>query len=152
MAGTDFVVRPMREKDLEEWHRLRTILWDANNDEDHKTEMLDILRYPDSQLVLVAGDGNEKLVGFLEASIRPFAEDCETDHVGYVEGRFVGGPYRHKGIGRELIATAELWARQKGCTEMASDAKIGNEQSIAAHSKLGYNETSRLVHLRKVLN
>ena len=151
MAGTDFAVRPLRENDLEEWLRLRMVLWDVNADEDHRTEMLDILRHPDSQLVLVADDGNGKLVGFLEASIRPFAEDCETDHVGYVEGWFVEAPNRQKGIGRELVAAAERWARQKGCTEMASDAEIGNEQSIAAHSRLGYKETSRLVHLRKEL-
>ena len=97
MAGTDFAVRPLRQNDLEEWLRLRKVLWDANDDDDHRTEMLDILRHPDSQLVMVADDGNAKLVGFLEASIRPFAEDCETDHIGYVEGWFVEGPHRRKG-------------------------------------------------------
>jgi hypothetical protein len=34
---------------------------------------------------------------------------------------------------------------------MASDAEIGNDLSLAAHLNLGYNETSRLVHLRKEL-
>lgn len=152
MAGSDVVVRPLLEDDLEEWLRLRKILWNANADEDHRSEMLDILGHPDSQLVLVAEDFDGKLVGFLEASIRPFAEDCETDHVGYVEGWFVEERHRRKGIGRELIIAAELWARQMRCTEMASDAAIGNEQSISAHSRLGYKETSRLVHLRKELN
>ena len=55
------------------------------------------------------------------------------------------------GIGRELVRQAEAWAREKGCTEMASDAEIGNEGSLAAHLNLGYSETSRLVHLRKDL-
>jgi hypothetical protein len=34
---------------------------------------------------------------------------------------------------------------------MASDAEIGNDASLAAHGQLGYVETSRLVHLRKIL-
>lgn len=152
MAPTDFAVRALRETDLEEWLRMRKVLWDGNDDFDHRTEMLDILGHPDTQLVLVADDGKGRLIGFLEASIRPFAEDCETDHVGYVEGWYVEGPHRRNGVGRELAAAAEQWARKKGCTEMASDAEIGNEQSIAAHARLGYKETSRLVHLRKELN
>ena len=151
MAETDFAVRPLDAQDLEGWLRLRKLLWDANDDEEHRTEMLDILAHPESQLVLVADGGDAKLLGFLEVSIRPFAEDCETDHVGYIEGWFVESDYRRKGIGRELVNSAERWARQTGCTEMASDAEFGNDQCIAAHSRLGFKETSRLVHLRKEL-
>jgi len=151
MAGTDFAVRPLDERDLEEWLRLRKLLWDANDDEEHRTEMLDILAHPESQLVLVAEGGDDKVLGFLEASIRPFAEDCETDHVGYIEGWFVESDHRRKGIGRELVNSAERWAGQTGCAEMASDAEVGNDQCIAAHSRLGFKETSRLVHLRKEL-
>jgi aminoglycoside 6'-N-acetyltransferase I len=152
MAATDFAVRPLRETDLDEWFRLRKALWDVNDEQEHRSEMLDILGHPETQLVLVAEHGNGRAVGFLEASIRPFAEDCETDQVGYIEGWFIEEPYRRNGIGRELISAAEEWARQKGCTEMASDVEIGNEQSLAAQSGLGYQETSLLVHLRKELN
>ena len=93
-----------------------------------------------------------KLVAFLEASIRPFVEDCETDHVGYLEGWFVESDYRQMGIGRKLVTAAENWARSSGCTEMASDSEIGNDLSLKAHQSLGYEETSRLVHLRKDLD
>ena len=53
--------------------------------------------------------------------------------------------------GRALVRNAENWARQKGCTEMASDAEVGNEGSLNAHTRLGYEITSKLVHLRKEL-
>jgi len=152
MAELQFVVRPMQESDLNEWFRLRKLLWDATADDDHQSEMWDIIEHTDSQLVLVADMGEGRLGGFLEVSIRPFVEDCETDHVGYLEGWFVDQIYRTMGIGRELVRHAEIWARQKGCTEMASDAEIGNDMSLAAHMRLGYEETSRLVHLRKELN
>lgn len=151
MPHSEFSVRPLREKDLDEWLRLRKTLWDENDEHDHRMEMLDILGHPESQLVLVADGGGGRLVGFLEASIRPFVEDCRTDNVGYLEGWFVEPDRRRNGVGRELVSAAEKWARQKGCTEMASDAEVGNDESIAAHAGLGYKETSRLVHLRKDL-
>ena len=151
MTEHNFIVRSLQEKDLSEWFRLRQMLWDELTEEEHQAEMLDIYEHTDSQLVLVAEKGDGKLIGFLEASIRPFVEDCNTDNVGYLEGWFVEPGYRRYGIGRDLVRNAERWARKKGCTEMASDAEVGNDLSLAAHLKLGYDETSRLVHLRKDL-
>ncbi len=151
MTANSFSVRPLAESDLAEWFRLRCLLWDELSEDDHKSEMLGIYEHPDSQFVVVA-DNDGRLVGFLEASIRPFVEDCETDHVGYLEGWFVEPEYRMHGVGRELVRAAENWARRKGCTEMASDSEIGNELSLDAHLKLGYEVTSKLVHLRKELD
>jgi aminoglycoside 6'-N-acetyltransferase I len=151
MTSPQLNVRPVTEADLSEWFRLRRKLWDATGDEDHKAEMLDILDHAETQLVLVAEAEEGKLAGFLEASIRPFVEDCESDNVGYLEGWFIDPDYRRLGLGSALVTAAEEWARGHGATEMASDAEIGNEPSLSAHIKLGYEETSRLVHLRKEL-
>ena len=151
MGDFEYTIRPLEEKDLNEWLRLRTLLWDEADEDDHRAEMVDIIEHSDSQFVAVADSGEGKLAGFLEASIRSFAEDCETDKVGYLEGWFVEDGYRQHGIGREMVAFAEKWARGHGCTEMASDAEIGNEVSLQAHTQLGYSETSRLIHLRKEL-
>jgi aminoglycoside 6'-N-acetyltransferase I len=151
MNPKQVTVRPLRETDLGEWLRLRKLLWDETGEDDHKSEMLDILDHYDSQYVLFAESGPGRLVGLLEASIRPYVEDCETDHVGYLEGWYVEPEFRKQGIGRELVRQAETWARERGCTEMASDAEIGNDLSLEAHLNLGYTETSRLVHLRKEL-
>jgi len=152
MTEQNFRVRPLTDDDIDEWFRLRKLLWDELTDEEHKTEMTDIYEHTDSQLVLIAETNNGKLIGFLEASIRPFVEDCETDNVGYLEGWFVEAAYRKNGIGGTLVEAAEDWAREKDCEEMASDAEVGNELSLTAHQKLGYQETSRLVHLRKILD
>lgn len=151
MTEQNFRVRPLAEKDFSEWFRLRKLLWDESSDDEHRTEMLDIYEHTETQFVLVAESENEQLVGFLEASIRPFVEDCHTDHVGYLEGWFVEPKYRQHGIGKRLVNAAESWAQSKGCTEMASDSEIGNDLSLRAHQNLGYEETSRLIHLRKEL-
>lgn len=151
MTDQNFRVRPVTEKDFSEWFRLRKQLWDESSDEEHRVEMADIFDHAETQLVLVAETDNRRLIGFLEASIRPFVEDCHSDHVGYLEGWFVEPNYRKSGVGRRLVAAAEDWARAQGCEEMASDAEIGNDLSLNTHLKLGYEETSRLVHLRKDL-
>jgi aminoglycoside 6'-N-acetyltransferase I len=151
MDSRQITVRQLEEKDISGWFRLRKMLWDQSTDDEHRAEMSDIYRNMETQLVVVAENSDGSLIAFLEASIRPFVEDCETDAVGYLEGWFVEADYRQTGIGGKLVAAAEKWARNKGCTEMASDSEIGNDLSLRAHQSLGYEETSRLVHLRKVL-
>lgn len=151
MTTANFNVRSLRETDIGEWLRLRKLLWDGSSDEEHKAEMMDIYEHTETQFVVVAEVGGGRLGGFLEASIRPFVEDCHSEQVGYLEGWFVEPEYRRSGIGRALVREAENWARRRGATEMASDAEIGNEMSLKVHLNLGYEETSRLVHLRKDL-
>lgn len=151
MATSDVMIRPLEESDLGEWLRLRQLLWEGSSEDDHKEEMYDIIEHADTQFVAVADAGGGRLVGFLEASIRTHVEDCETENVGYLEGWYVEEDFRHSGVGRQLVAYAEEWARAHGATEMASDAEIDNETSLKAHLSLGYQETSRLVHLRKVI-
>lgn len=151
MPDIELTIRPLAESDLSEWLRLRQMLWDGNGEDDQKDEMLEIIDDLESQFVAVADIGGGRLVGFLEASIRSHVEDCDTDNVGYLEGWFVEDEYRKHGIGAGLVAQAETWARNRGCTEMASDAEVDNLISLAAHQKLGYSETSRLVHLKKEL-
>ena len=151
MADTEYIIRPLSENDLSEWLRLRLRLWDELDENGHKREMVDIIENSDSQFVAVADVGDGRLAGFLEASIRSHVEDCDTENVGYLEGWYVDESYRRTGIGSNLVGYAEEWARQKGCSEMASDAEVGNEVSQRAHEHLGYIETSRLVHLKKEL-
>lgn len=150
MFDGNVIVRPIGESDLEEWFRLRCLLWDETPEAEHRAEMLGILDHYETQQVFVAA-ANGNLVGFLEAGIRPFVEDCYTDRVGYLEGWYVEKEHRRKGIGTELVRAAEQWASLNGCAEMASDAELGNQISAEAHTKLGYEETSRLIHFRKEL-
>lgn len=151
MSDQKFQVRRLKETDFADWFRLRKLLWDESTDDEHRREMHEIIEYEETQLVLIAETSDNKLIGFLEASIRPFVEDCTTDQVGYLEGWYVEPQFRRSGVGAVLVKTAEDWARKKGCREMASDSEIGNDISLKAHLKLGYEETSRLVHLRKDL-
>jgi aminoglycoside 6'-N-acetyltransferase I len=102
-------------------------------------------------VAFVSPRGEGGLCGFIEAAIRPFAEGCRTQPVGYIEGWYVDPDSRWRGIGRSLVTAAENWARSKGCKEIASDAEVSNLDSEEAHRRLGYVEVSRLVHFKKDL-
>ncbi len=110
MSDQEYAIRTFQEEDLGEWFRLRQLLWDETPDDDHQGEMMDIIEHSDSQFVSVADLGDGRLAGFLEASIRPFVDDCSSENVGYLEGWFVDPEFRRQGIGRKLVASAEKWA------------------------------------------
>jgi aminoglycoside 6'-N-acetyltransferase I len=142
-------IRPVKRDDRDSWLRMRDVLWPA---EDHGYE---IDRYFAAEVrepleVLIAFDGDA--IGFVELSIRPYAEGCETDRVAFVEGWYVEPDARGTGVGAALIRAAEEWARSQGCTEIASDTEVENVSSAAAHLALGFEETAVLRCFRKALS
>jgi aminoglycoside 6'-N-acetyltransferase I len=106
---------------------------------------------PESWACLVAVGSGEGVVGFTEVGLRNYAEGCRSSPVGYLEGIFVVESHRKRGVGRALLDAAEEWARQRGCTEMASDREIRNEMSGLFHTALGFEEVERIVCFRKSL-
>jgi ribosomal protein S18 acetylase RimI-like enzyme len=101
--------------------------------------------------VLIAFDERGAAIGFVELSIRPYADGCETDHVAYLEGWYVEPQTRRRGVGRALVRAAEDWAAARGCTEFGSDALVDNDVSAMAHRAVGFTETEQLRLFRKVL-
>jgi len=91
------------------------------------------------------------LLGFVEVSVRPYAEGCRTGRVGYLEGWFVEPGRRWRGVGRQLLAAAEEWARSQGCTELASDAEADDDASAAAHRAVGFADLGLVRCFRKDL-
>jgi aminoglycoside 6'-N-acetyltransferase I len=89
--------------------------------------------------------------GMLELSLRSVAEGCRTTPVPYVKGWYVVPEARQRGVGRYLMTAAEMWARDRGYAEMASDALLENVVSERAHLALGFAEVERAIHFRKVL-
>lgn len=149
--------RPVTLADRTEWLRMRMTLWPDADVQQVTRDVRQFLTAPDParlptlHAVFVVPRPTGGLCGFVEVSIRTYAEGCETNRVGYIEGWYVDPDQRGQGIGRQLIAASEAWARSQGCTEMASDAELTNTASQAAHQRLGYEEVGRTVHFRKVL-
>jgi aminoglycoside 6'-N-acetyltransferase I len=145
------IVRPVEKTDWETWLRMRRSLWPAASLAEHENEMSAYFMRGEGFLSWVAEKSDKRVIGFLEASIREVAEDCETRNVGYIEGLYVEPEFRRTGVGRMLASHAAQWARAKGCKEMASDCELENEIGLKAHLGVGFEETSRLIHFRKRL-
>ena len=146
------VIRPVDRGDAPVWERMRHALWpdDAGS---HAAEIERFFSSPRSTPleVLIACSASGAVLGFVELSIRPYAEGCTTDRVAFVEGWYVDPDYRGRGVGAALMRGAEEWGRASQCTELGSDTQIWNEPSIAAHKALGFEEVERLVAFRKAL-
>ncbi len=144
------IIRPVKIEDWEQWHRLRQSLWPHISLPEEEPEMREYLK-GEKMVAFIAQTDDGLRVGFLEANIRFYADGCDTNNVGYIEGWYVDVAYRQQGIGAALVKAAEMWARSKGCLEMASDCLLENDVSLAAHLALGYEEKKRLIHFAKPL-
>jgi aminoglycoside 6'-N-acetyltransferase I len=145
-------VRPVTGDDASAWLRMRHALWpDESNDHAREIERFFAGALREPLAVVLAVDDDDRAIGFAELNIRPYAEDCDTDRVAYLEGWYVEPAARRLGVGRALIAAAEDWGRAQGCTEFASDALLDNHVSAAAHRALGFEETVQLRCFKKLL-
>ena len=80
-----------------------------------------------------------------------YVNGTSSTPVAFIEGIYVAPQFRRQGVGRSLVAVVAGWARDRGCTELASDALLENTASHAMHSALGFEETERVVFFRKQL-
>jgi aminoglycoside 6'-N-acetyltransferase I len=144
-------VRHATAQDLNVWVQMRCALWPEGSVEEHRTEALEFFKRPAAETAVFVAQGTSGLLGFAELSIRPYAEGCRTDRVGYLEGWFVVSEARRRGIGRALVAAGEAWAREQGCSEFASDTEVHNDSSAAAHRALGFTEVGLVRCFKKEL-
>ena len=139
-------IRPLQASETAHYLPLRMELWP---DADSLEEITEILEDPEAE-ILVAEENGE-MVGLAEASLRKYADGCDSSPVGYLEGWYVQPEYRQHGVGRKLVEAVETWVREKGCTELASDTELHNTLSQQVHAKLGFEEVERIVQFRKQL-
>ncbi|MGD0111554.1 MAG: aminoglycoside 6'-N-acetyltransferase [Armatimonadota bacterium] len=144
-------MRLLQSGDRPEWLRMRLALWPRHSAEELQSEMERTLANPQRDAVFVAERSDGGLCGFAEVSLRASADGCSTSPVGYLEGWYVDADCRQQGIGAQLLAAGEAWARERGCQEMASDAYSDNTASRRAHAALGFEEVEVLAHFRKQL-
>lgn len=142
-------IRHATTADRPEWARLRRALWPDCTGPRAALEMREQLSDPKRFGVLVIDAGDGRLRGFIELALRDGVDGAARETTAYVEGWFVEKPLRGAGWGRKLVAAAAKWARERGMTELASDAELWNRGAIAAHRAVGFRETFRVVQFLK---
>jgi aminoglycoside 6'-N-acetyltransferase I len=143
---TSLEVRQFRADERALWGALRARLWP-----DAEPSELDQVQAVGTYLGFGAWSGGEP-VGFAELSLRPFANGCQSTPVPFLEGVWVEPEGRRSRVGAELITACEAWAREAGYVELGSDTEQDNSVSLQAHVAWGFQETERIVCLRKALS
>ena len=135
------------------WAELRSVLW-PDNAHANGAEIREFFAGDSNDIVklFVAEGDTTDIIGFIELNLRNFAEGSRRRFVPYVEAWFVREESRGRGVGQALMRRAEVWAREVGFTELASDTEIDNLRSIALHKAMGFEEIDRVVCFLKPLS
>lgn len=61
-----------------------------------------------------------------------------SSSVGYIKNLYVDPDLRRSGWGRELLRTAEYWAKERGASEVELDASVCNPEAVELYRNAGY--------------
>lgn len=144
------MIRQAENRDIPVLSALAARLWPSHTAKEMEADIAETMSGADAVFFL-AFDG-AAAVGFAQCQLRhDYVEGTSSSPVGYLEGIFVDGAHRGRGIAKSLLAVCENWAKEKGCTEFASDCALENEQSQHFHRDLGFTEAGRIVCFTKKL-
>ncbi len=144
------MIKRAKLEDLDVVTSLALSLWSSHGYEDLKAEMEKIIL--DKNAIVLIYFQDEKYIGFAQCQLRfDYVEGTKTSPVGYLEGVYVDSMYHRQGIAKKLLAECEIWAREKGCSEFASDCEIDNIESLNFHLGVGFIEANRNIHFKKRL-
>lgn len=144
------MIRVATKEDLPAIAQLAAMLWPSENEGILLSEFEAGHGSPDRALYI--SEEENEVIGFVELSLRnDYVEGTSSSPVAYIEAIFVKEPYRKQHIGVALVQQAEEWAREKGCSELASDIEISNIISQNFHRQCGFKEANRIVAFVKTL-
>ncbi|MED4531440.1 aminoglycoside 6'-N-acetyltransferase [Metabacillus fastidiosus] len=130
--------------------QLALLLWPDHTLAEFIQEMTDLIAQPDATVILAYDDS--EAIGFAQCQLRyDYVEGTSSSPVGYLEGIYVKEEFRKQGFAKKLVNACEIWSKQKGCNEFASDCELENEKSLAIHLKLGFSEANRIICFKKML-
>ena len=134
------------------WLALRDALWPGCTLAEQRSEMAAIVASPTRFAAFVAYAEAGLAVGLAEAALRTdYVNGARSTPVAFLEGLYVAPEHRGQGLAASLVDEVERWALSIGCTELASDAALENDASLAVHQALGFRETERVVFFSKSL-
>ena len=144
------MIRKASKNDIRIIANLAVLLWDDNSVDELADEFSEILSKDDAQIFLKYED--DIPVGFAQCQLRyDYVEGTETTPVGYLEGIFIMESYRNRGYAKELLNKCEMWVKDKGCKEFASDCEIDNDSSFQFHKAMNFTEVNRIICFTKKL-
>jgi GNAT superfamily N-acetyltransferase len=97
---------------------------------------------------LLVADRDGRVAGWIQVSLpRIF----ETPRRAEIAGLVVDSAARGRGIGRQLVAAAEAWARERGCLAVRVRSNVVRERAHAFYRREGFREIKTQQVLEKEL-
>lgn len=123
-------------------------MWKSNTVESLETEFKETMNSERSAFFIKYVKNTP--VGFAQCGLRTdYVEGTESSPVGYLEGIFILPDHRKNGYARELLLACEMWLKDMGCTEFASDCELDNIGSLKFHIAMGFGEANRIICFKK---
>ena len=105
--------------------------------------------HPTDAAVLVSTDADDVPTGWCHVEMhRTLVEPTSALIVGLV----IGEGHRSAGIGAELLAAAEAWARARGCRRLVVATRITRERAHRFYAREGYEVSKTSYFLTKALD
>lgn len=90
--------------------------------------------------VLVATDEADRAIAWVHVAL---VGSLEASNVAQIGGLVVDDAHRAAGIGAELMAAAEAWARERGARTMLVRSRSTRERAHRFYERIGYVEVKR---------
>ena len=142
------MIRKAAKTDMVSVAEMAVMMWDSHSVEELKGEFEQEIENKDCVMYIYCIDNIP--IGFAQCGLRhDYVEGTESRPVGYLEGIYVREEYRNRGYARELLEKKKKWAKQKGCSEYASDCELNNDASLQFHMRVGFTEANRIICFTK---
>jgi GNAT superfamily N-acetyltransferase len=102
-----------------------------------------------SSAVLVAVDAEDRPIGWLHVAIQL---SLEGDARAHIMGLVIDDRHRSAGIGQELLAAGERWARERGVRRMTVYSRQTRERAHRFYEREGYAMVKRSYFFEKDLS
>jgi len=144
------IIKKAAVEDAEAVAGLAIQMWKSHTIEELTDEFRDYLNKESCVVFIALLEG--LAMGFAQCGLRnDYVEGTDTSPVGYLEGIFVTGEYRNRGVAKDMLKACQEWAKEQGCTEFASDCEQVNKDSLKFHLKMGFEEANRIICFTKKL-
>lgn len=144
------MIRKATEKDTLVLAELAIQMWGNHTLAELEEDFAETINNNDSVCFIKYVDNTS--VGFAQCQLRhDYVEGTHSSPVGYLEGIFIIPEYQHKGYAKDLLHECELWAKEKDCSEFASDCELDNTNSFKFHMAMDFEEANRVICFRKDL-
>ena len=144
------MIKKATESDIPALAELAIQMWDDATLSELEEHFAELKNCDDAVCFLKYVEGNP--IGFAQCQLRhDYVEGTDTSPVGYLEGIYIQKEFRHQGYARELLHECEEWAKEKNCSEFASDCELSNHDSLCFHMAMGFKEANRIICFKKEL-